>query len=59
MWTNDEHAKTPGGASLARVVRRTFFKWRGYPTNAPIFCTLNCALAFATASFNGGYRRKR
>jgi hypothetical protein len=40
-----------GSAKTRRVVtRKRFIRWRGYPRGAvrPFFCTLSCALAFAT-----------
>jgi len=40
-----------GAPKTRRVVtRKRFIRWRGYPHGAgvPFFCTLSCALAFAT-----------
>ena len=43
-----------GTAVRGRIVRRTFVRWNAYEG---VFCTASCAIAFAGASYRGGYRR--
>lgn len=40
-----------------RAVRKVWTQWVGYPNSrTPLFCTLRCALSFATLAHGGGYR---
>lgn len=56
-WTNDTPELREGGSSTGRILRRVFYRWRGYPNRAPIFDRLECALDFALAAHRAGYRR--
>jgi hypothetical protein len=44
------------GKLSGALLRRTFVRWDAY---RDVFCTLQCALNFADASYRGGYRRAR
>lgn len=58
-WTESTHGK-----HYSQVVSRTFKRWRGYwadsrTSQSALFCSMNCALYFARASYGAGYRIQR